>query len=147
MAQQGVFAGLRLGALGNPLFVVVLVVQIQGGVRQLLFDGLDLALFLAPHFPMLLGRRHGECRGRIAQLIGTPSGGRLDILEVELRLEAHCVLGEELQAAGRVEAQHDILEIGVDVAVAILAVEDLPLGGARIGGPGKIDVVQLDTAL
>ena len=64
-----------------------------------------------------------------------------------LGLEAHRVLGEELQPAGRVESQHDILEVGVDVAVAVLAVEDLPLRRVRIGRAGEVDVVQLDTAL
>ena len=127
----------------------MLVVQIDRRVRQLLFDGhLDplLALLAAPHFPILLGRGHGQRRGRIAQFIRSPSRRRLDILEVVLGLEAHRKLGQELQSPSRIELEHDILEVGVDVAVAILAVEDLPLRRVRISRAGEVNVVQLDTA-
>ena len=82
---------------------------------------------------------------RIAQLVGSPSRGGLNVLEVELRLEAHRVFGEEFQTTGRVEAQHYILEVGIQVAEAILAIKDLPFGSVRVSRPGEKDAIELDT--
>jgi hypothetical protein len=43
---------------------------------------------------------------------------------VELGLELQGVRGQEFEAAGRVELQDDILEVGVDVVEAVLAIEE-----------------------
>src|SRR5208282_5970390 len=49
------------------------------------------------------------------------------------------------QTTGRVEAQHYILEVGIQVAEAILAIKDLPFGSVRVSRPGEKDAIELNT--
>ena len=146
VAQQLVF---RVHRLDHAGLVIVLAVQQDAGIGQDLFHGhvdRGAALLAAPYLPVPLRAGHRHRRGGVAQLVGPPTRRRLYVLEVVLGLEAHRVLGEELQSTGSMELEHDILEVRVDVAVAILAVEDLPLRRVRIGRAGEVDVVQLDAA-
>ena len=62
------------------------------------------------------------------------SAGRLNVRVVVLGLQPHRVLGQELQSAGRMEPEHHVREVRVDLTARLLPGHHLPAGTALRAG-------------